>query len=67
MKKSWLEICHQDGCHYDSVLPITQENDITPPLKLKKSRYYLQLLLLHEVLRVIMPRFIFKINEINDC
>ena len=32
-KKSWLEICHQNGCHYDSIRPMLLGNKIAmvPP------------------------------------
>lgn len=39
-KKSWLEICHQNGCHYDAVKPVVYGKHITtlpPPLKKQES------------------------------
>ena len=38
-KKSWLEICHQNGCHYDSIKPMLQGRFtmVPPPLKQGES------------------------------
>ncbi|XP_064399682.1 uncharacterized protein LOC135346105 isoform X2 [Halichondria panicea] len=39
-RKSWLEICHQNGCHYDCINSIQCGKNITilpPPLKLGES------------------------------
>ena len=39
-KKCWLEICHQNGCHYDSIRPMLLGNRVSmvpPPLKQEES------------------------------
>ena len=39
-RKCWLEICHQNGCHYDSIRPILFGNRIAvmpPPLRQGES------------------------------
>ena len=38
--KSWLEICHQNGCHYDGIKPMLCGKKVTivpPPLKQGES------------------------------
>ena len=39
-QKRWLEICHQNGCHYDSIRPILLGNRVSvvpPPLRQGES------------------------------
>ena len=39
-RKCWLEICHQNGCHYDSIIPMLLGNRVSmvpPPLRQGES------------------------------